>query len=93
LIRAYGGTARLALRAATKKILIPKSSIRLSTQSSNAGQIYAMATKHGGSVGAENYNELGDLEVTITCDTANCNALCDDLTDATRGDIIFRDSE
>ena len=89
LIRAYGGTARMALRAATKKILIPKSSIRVSTQSSNAGQIYATATKYSGIVGAETYDEKGDFEVTITCDTADFEAMCDNLTDATRGNIIF----
>jgi uncharacterized YigZ family protein len=92
LIRAYGGTARMALRAAEKKILIPKSAARVSTASSNAGQIYATATKHNGVVEGETYNDLGNLEVTITCDTANFQDMIDDLTDATRGNITFKDS-
>jgi putative IMPACT (imprinted ancient) family translation regulator len=93
LIRAYGGTARMALRAAEKKILIPKSSIRVSTSSSNAGQIYATATKYNGVVGGESYNECGDLEVMITCDTSDFEMLCDSLTDATRGNIKYIDEE
>jgi len=92
LIRAYGGTARMALRAAEKKILIPKSSARVSTSSSNAGQIYATSMKHSGVVEGETYNDVGDLEVTITCDTANFQDMIDDLTDATRGNLTFKDS-
>jgi len=92
LIRAYGGTARMCLRAAEKKILIPKSTTRLSTVSSNAGQIYTTAMKHNGVVEGESYNELGDLEVFITCDTEKFQDLIDDLTDATRGNITFKDS-
>lgn len=91
LIRAYGGTARMALRAAEKIILIPKSSIRINTPSSNAGQVYAMATKYKGSVGEETYNDQGDLGVTITCDTADAEAIRQSLTDATRGNIMFLD--
>ena len=92
LIRAYGGTARMALRAAEKKILIPKSSTRVSTVSSNAGQIYTTAMKYSAVVEGETYNELGDLEVSITCDTVQFQDLIDDLTDATRGNITFKDS-
>ena len=93
LIRAYGGTARMALRAAEKKVLIPKSSIRASTASSNAGQIYATVTKYNGIVGGESYNEFGELEVMITCDTSDFEMLCNSLTDATRGNIKYIDEE
>jgi len=92
LIRAYGGTARMALRVAEKKILIPKSTTRASTPSSNAGQIYATASKYGGLVEGETYNDQGDLEVTITCDTEHVEAMREDLTNATRGNITFKDS-
>ena len=89
LIRAYGGTARLVLREAERDILIPKSQLNLCTPSSNAGSIYATATKYGGVVEGETYKENGDIEATITCDTEKYDALVQDIRDATRGDITF----
>ena len=61
LIRAYGGTARMALRSADKKVLIPK-------VSPNAGQIYSAAARNNGVVEGETCNDQGDLEGTETCD-------------------------
>lgn len=92
LIRAYGGTARLVLRASERKVLIPKSFTRISTHSSNSGSVYATATKYQGIVENESYNDKGHLEVTITCDTENFDAMLEDITDATRGDITFVDN-
>lgn len=89
LIRAYGGTARLVLREAERDILIPKSQISLCTSSSNAGVIYATATRYGGVVEGETYNEKGDLIATITCDTEKFDAMVEQLTDATRGGVTF----
>lgn len=91
LIRAYGGTARMALRAAEKKILIPKSTTNAITASSNAGQVYSVAAKYSGLVENEIYHANGDVEVSITCDTAIFDCLVADLTDACRGDIIYRE--
>jgi putative IMPACT (imprinted ancient) family translation regulator len=89
LIRAYGGTARLVLRAADKAILIPKSQINVCTSSSFAGSLYSTATKHGGVVEGENYKDNGDIQATIICDTENFDAMVEDLRDATRGGITF----
>jgi len=89
LIRAYGGTARLVLRAAEKKILIPTSSLHLRTPSSNAGQIYTTASKFGGTVSGETYTTNGDLEVTVVCESSRFDGLREELRDATRGDVVF----
>jgi len=89
LIRAYGGTARLVLRAAEKKILIPTSSLHLRTPSSNAGQIYTTAAKFGGTVSGETYTTNGDLEVAVVCESSRFERLREELRDATRGDVVF----
>ena len=89
LIRAYGGTARLVLREAERDILIPQSQINISVPSSHAGSIYTAASKHGGIVQGESYNEKGDLLATIICETENFDSMLEDLRDATRGAVIF----
>ena len=81
----------MALRAAEKKILIPKSTTNAITASSNAGQVYSVAAKYSGLVENEIYHANGDVEVSITCDTAIFDCLVADLTDACRGDIIYRE--
>jgi len=89
LIRAYGGTARLVLRAAERKILVPKSSVRLRTPSSNAGRVYTTASRFGATVGGETYAADGDLEVTVVCKSDQLEAVQEGLRDATRGDVVF----
>jgi uncharacterized YigZ family protein len=89
LIRAYGGAARLVLRDAEKEVLIPKIGLALSTTSSNAGQIYSIATKYNGTVEGESYNHEGDLKVTIICNVDQFETMRQDLIDATRGNITF----
>ena len=89
LIRAYGGTARLALRVGPNKILIPSSSVRVVTSSSNAGSVYQAIGKFGGSTSDECYNDKGDLEVTLTCESEFMEQLQDDIRDATKGEAIF----
>lgn len=91
LIRAYGGTARLVLRASTFETLIPTSSIQLRTPSSNAGQIYTTAAKFGGIVEGETYAANGDLEVTVVCESRLVEGLREGLRDATRGTVEFGD--
>lgn len=91
LIRAYGGTARMALRASEKMILIPKSTTNVKTSGSNAGQLYSIAAKYNGVVENETYHANGDIEVTITCDTEDYESIIEDLTDATRGNISFEE--
>lgn len=91
LIRAYGGTARLALRVGPNKILIPTSSVRVVTSSSNAGSVYQAIGKFGGSTSDECYNDRGDLEVTLTCETEFMEKLQNDIRDATKGEATFED--
>ena len=91
LIRAYGAGARQVLREAPKKILIPKSTIRVSIPASSIGSLFDSVSKAGGLTSREAYNSLGTLSVTITVDTVNLAALRDTLTDATRGEVIFAD--
>lgn len=93
LIRAYGGTARMALRASEKMILIPKSTTNVKTAGSNAGQLYSISAKYNGVVENETYHANGDIEVTITCDTEDYDSIKEDLTDATRGNISFEEKE
>jgi len=89
LIRAYGGTGRLVLRAAPTVVNIPKSTIRISTRMANSGSIYSVAAKHGGVTSGESYNDRGELEVTIICDEENGERLKEDIVDATRGGVMF----
>mmetsp|Transcript_195 Transcript_195/g.297 ORF Transcript_195/g.297 Transcript_195/m.297 type:complete len:291 (-) Transcript_195:44-916(-) len=91
LIRAYGGTARLVLRDSEKIILVPKSTIRFSTPSMNAGKIYQMANKYGGEINGETYTDTGNIEVTIVCETEFLEAFSQDVSDATKGNITYLD--
>lgn len=91
LIRAYGGTARLALRVGPNKILIPTKSVRVVTSASNAGSVYQAIGKFGGSTSDECYNDKGDLEVTLTCESEFMEQLQNDIQDATKGEAIFED--
>lgn len=93
LIRAYGGTARLVLRASETVTLIPKSTVRIRTPSSNAGQIYSTVMKYSGVTQGESYNDKGDLMVTIVCETDRFDEMMISLTDATRGDILLIDDD
>ena len=90
LIRAYGGTARLVLRHAEQCIILPKSTISVTTLSSNAGFLYSAASKFGGIVSGETYDAEGLLEVTIICETKHIDALKDDIVGCTRGDVTFK---
>ncbi|KAL7544735.1 hypothetical protein ACHAWF_008096 [Thalassiosira exigua] len=89
LIRAYGGAARLVLRSAPTQVHVPKSTIRLSTWAANSGAVYACAAKYGGIASGETYNEVGELELTITCDEENGAQLKQGVVDATRGGAKF----
>ena len=89
LIRAYGGTARLVLREAPSIVLIPKSTVQVTTSAANAGIIYHTANKYGGSTSGDTYDYKGNLEMTIVCETANLEDLKESIKDATRGDVDF----
>jgi putative IMPACT (imprinted ancient) family translation regulator len=85
LIRAYGGSASLALNTAPTITHIPKATIRISTRAANSGAIYAAAAKYNAVTSGETYNDRGELEVTITCDEENSDQLKDAINDATSG--------
>ena len=89
LIRAYGGTARLALRVGPNKVLIPTSSVRVVTSAGNSGGVYQASGKFGGSTSDECYNDSGDFEVTLTCETEFMEQLQNDIRDATKGEATF----
>lgn len=89
LIRAYGGAARLVLREAPRKTLIPKTSFRLLVSSANAGTVYDAVAKLGGVTSDEEYTVDGDFKVTITCETQHEIRLRTSVTDATRGSVEF----
>jgi len=89
LIRAYGGSARLALRVAPKEILIPRTTLRLVTSSANAGSVYDLVAKANGETGGEEYNAKGEVEMTVVCETSLVDDLTANLRDATRGQITF----
>ena len=91
LIRAYGGTARLVLRHAEQCMIVPKSTISVTTPSSNAGSLYSAASKFGGIVSGETYDVEGALEVTIVCEKKCMDALKDDIVGSTKGDVTFKD--
>jgi len=91
LIRAYGGTARLVLRDAPTEILIPKSTIRLSTSSSNAGCIYDAARKFNAVTSDENYSADGKLEISMVCESSFLEDMMETMKDSTRGDVTFLD--
>mmetsp|Transcript_17897 Transcript_17897/g.29624 ORF Transcript_17897/g.29624 Transcript_17897/m.29624 type:complete len:254 (+) Transcript_17897:198-959(+) len=89
LIRAYGGGARLVLREAPKKVLIPTSTFRISVASRCIGSIYDSVLKAGGATSEEEYDVEGNLAISITCETQYEDGLRETLTDATRGAVIF----
>ena len=61
------------------------------TSSSNAGSVYQAIGKFGGSTSDECYNDRGDLEVTLTCETEFMDQLQNDIRDATKGGATFED--
>jgi uncharacterized YigZ family protein len=87
LIRAYGAGARQVLRIAEKKVLIPKSNIRVSVPSKFIGSVYDSISKVGGIASEETYDALGNLSITITIETKIVSSLHEILTDATRGEV------
>lgn len=89
LIRAYGGAARLALRVGPKKVLIPKSAVRVSTSAANSGSVYDAARRYNAVASGENYNDAGRLEMTIVCETQCMKDMMERIKDATRGDVVF----
>jgi putative IMPACT (imprinted ancient) family translation regulator len=89
LIRAYGGAARLVLREAPRKTLIPKTSFRLLVPSANAGIVYDAAAKLDGVTSDEEYTVDGDFIVTVTCETQHETRFRTSVTDATRGSVKF----
>ena len=89
LIRAYGGTARLALRVGPNKVLIPTCSVRVVASASNSGGVYQAIGKFGGSTSDECYSDSGDLTVTLTCETEFMEQLQNDIRDATKGEATF----
>ena len=81
------------MREAPVDILIPKSTFRVSTDSSLVGSIYDCVAKAAGSTSGEEYGENGKLTVTITCDLEVSDKLRENLNDATRGSIEFHKEE
>lgn len=89
LIRAYGGSARLAIAAAETEIIIPKSIFKVISPAAAVGSVYGTINKFEASVCEENFNDKGDLEVLVTCQTKIFDELKVALKDASRGGIIF----
>jgi putative IMPACT (imprinted ancient) family translation regulator len=89
LIRTYGAAARQVLREAPVDILVPKSTFRVSAQSSHVGSIYDCVAKARGSTSGEEYGADASVAVTICCDLAVSQQLRTSLNDATRGSIEF----
>lgn len=93
LIRAYGAAARQVLREAPVDILIPKSSFRVSVRLEHVGALYDSVAKGSASTTAEEYGTDGSLSVTVTSDLSVTEQLRQGLMDATRGAVIFLDTE
>mmetsp|Transcript_14553 Transcript_14553/g.22212 ORF Transcript_14553/g.22212 Transcript_14553/m.22212 type:complete len:253 (-) Transcript_14553:19-777(-) len=87
LIRAYGNGAREVLREAPKRILVPKSTIRVSVPSTFTGSLYDCVNKVGGATSDEEYTADGNLMVSITCETKFEESLLQKLSDSTRGEV------
>jgi uncharacterized YigZ family protein len=89
LIRAYGGGARKVLREAPKKMVIPRSSLRVTVPSQFLGRMYDSISKTGAVASEEEYDVHGNISVTITVETERESILRDCLRDSTRGEIRF----
>mmetsp|Transcript_5303 Transcript_5303/g.11219 ORF Transcript_5303/g.11219 Transcript_5303/m.11219 type:complete len:322 (-) Transcript_5303:33-998(-) len=89
LIRAYGSAARGVLRSAPTVIHIPTVRLRLVINTQYSGSVYALAARFNGVTSGETYNDLGELEVVITCDEERGDSLREEIVDATRGSAVF----
>lgn len=89
LIRAYGGAARLVLRAAPISILIPKSTLVITVDSVHVGSVYELVGKVSGVASGEEYGADGSLTISITCQTEKLEQLREGLRDSTRGGVVF----
>jgi len=89
LIRAYGSTARQVLRQATIQTLLPKSTFRVqSSSASNAGPIYDVVSRFRGAIVTDvMYQDSGEFQLTVTCDTSEIAQIQQSLMDGTRGNI------
>jgi uncharacterized YigZ family protein len=91
LIRAYGGAARLVLRASPVEVLIPMQSLRVKMDSRFVGSLYELIGKFAGSTSEEVYHADGSVEMTVTCDAKDMDDFGTSLKDATRGQAIVGD--
>lgn len=73
--------------------MIPKSTFRVSVESSYVGAIYDSVAKAGGLTNGDEYGADASLTVTITCDLEVSDQLRETLRDATRGSIEFHEDE
>ena len=92
LIRAYGSSARLALRDSPKTIYVPKTTIQLHTiPMKYIGSIYTLLQRYDCSIvneGEEEYTNEGDIVLLqISSSVENSEEVCRSIKDLTRGDV------
>ena len=82
----------MAIKAAETQILIPKSEFQFVSPGSTIGSVYDTIQKYGGIISGESYNEIGELEATVMCETSVCDDMKLALKDGTRGEIKIIDN-
>ncbi|CAB9522229.1 IMPACT family member [Seminavis robusta] len=91
LIRAYGGAARLVLREAPILETLPTASFLVVLPSKHVGGVYGAVGKVGAVTTREEYLADGSVTLTISCDLAVLASLKASLSDATKGEVEFKD--
>lgn len=87
LVRAYGGAAREALRAAPKQQRTPQLALRLRVPFDQLGPVYPLLEQHGAAKENESYEDDGVL-LSIRVEAAAAPALARALADATSGRVV-----
>eukprot|EP00878_Enallax_costatus_P005693 GHUV01005970.1.p1 GENE.GHUV01005970.1~~GHUV01005970.1.p1 ORF type:complete len:262 (+),score=81.30 GHUV01005970.1:149-934(+) len=87
LVRAYGGAARDCVRAATKAFVKQKVELSLETPFECLGTVYNMLSKYGATAGEEQYTARGKVQLSLTADADQAEALQQAIADATSGKV------
>jgi uncharacterized YigZ family protein len=92
LIRAYGTAARNVLRESPKQIRIPTQTVHVTVSPDMIGTLYDCINKMNGTYTIQNteeYDEQGNLSLTIACEVTTHDRFQESLYDSTRGNVIF----
>ena len=87
-MRAYGGAAREALRAAAKRKCTPQLRLALLIPFELLGPVYPLLEAHGAAKEDETYDDAAGVRLVVRCEAAAAARLSQALANATSGRVL-----